>query len=499
MPNSQEEIEKFEQALYNCILEDWDDKSKASVIWYRRQEAIDNGVNPNAIDYKIGEYYWGIINEMKYKGEISEFNNKFIVIPMKVASVDNFKDSSPCFASSTPILTPRGEVLIQDIAVGDSVLAFDGFNELFTSKFFNLQRKTTDTRVELSVGDKTIKATPNHRMFTPSGDFATLNDLIQNAQNNILQLVDSAGKIVDVVFKIINLETPENTYNFEVETLHTYVAGGLRVHNDCIFLLSNEITMTATERNKYYLDLNNALKDAKENGYKVTGFKADGTFNDTEYSLFANSGLADKGFGFVKTVNSGGQTQHFVNKNAVKNLSNTNEEITYNGTEKTINGKNYALLSDTAEVVIDGVTYTAGAINEAYEYAIEGLSQFVGDYKSNINMMNGALSTALTQTFADLGALVASGQSIDGTKVLQKFAGYAGIALVTQCLSQTDIAKNLSAELDLKLGDGYGEAITLALINFGVTAIKPSYRATTRYPVTPSNDNRPKFLLLSVA
>ncbi len=81
-------------------------------------------------------------------------NNKFQVIP-----VDNFKDSSPCFASSTPILTPRGEVLIQDLAVGDSVLAFDGFNELVPSKVVNLQRKTTDTWVELSVGDKTIKAT----------------------------------------------------------------------------------------------------------------------------------------------------------------------------------------------------------------------------------------------------------------------------------------------------------------------------------------------------
>jgi hypothetical protein len=105
----------------------------------------------------------------------------------------------------------------------------------------------------------------------------------------------------------------------------------------------------------------------------------------------------------------------------------------------------------------------------------------------------------LTKTFAELGALVASGQSISGTKILQKFAVNAGISLVTQGLSQTQIAENLSAELDVKLGKGYGKAITLALIDFGVNATKPSYRATTRYPVKPSNDNRLGCLLQNVA
>ncbi len=114
--------------------------------------------------------------------------------------------------------------------------------------------------------------------------------------------------------------------------------------------------------------------------------------------------------------------------------------------------------------------------------------------------MNGALSTALTQTFADMGAAIARGESISGTKVLQKFAGYAGIALATEALSQTDIAQNISAELDLKLGDGYGEAITLALINFGVSANdNRRHTVAKRYPVTPSNDKHPKSLVLSVA
>ena len=382
---------------------------------------------------------------------------------------------SPCFSVSTPILTPRGEVLIEDIQVGDEVLAFDGFNELTPCKVVNLQRKTTNQWIELSYNDTVIKATANHRMFTPSGEFITLDSLIGDKTQGSIGLVAHNANSVAVDFKVITLETPENTYNFEVETLHTYIAGGLRVHNDCIYLLPNEVKMTATEKSKYYVDFANALKQANSNGDKITAFKADGTFNNTEYDLLGKSGLADKGFGFLSTVNSAGKKYDVMNDETLQELSNTKTAVTHNGLQKTIDGKTYSFIETTAQIIIDEVTYTAGAIVEAYELGVSALEGFMKTETGNLNLLGGAITTALSQTFAEIGSLIASGQQVDGIKMMQKFAGYAGIALVTNGLSQTAIAESLTAKINEKFGTeanaqghSYGGAIVSGLINFSV-------------------------------
>lgn len=175
-----------------------------------------------------------------------------------------------CFPA-TPLIaiSPTETRLICDIRVGDTVLAFDpaadlGRGALVPRKVVRLYRNTTDEWVKLRWSEggesKELISTPGHHFLDHFGQFPTIEAMLRAGKATV---VLASGELTEVTAEriVYSAETSHMferavahaavtgncalqpveldawaSYNFEVEDLHTYVAGGVRVHNDSGFL-----------------------------------------------------------------------------------------------------------------------------------------------------------------------------------------------------------------------------------------------------------------------
>ncbi len=170
-----------------------------------------------------------------------------------------------CFPSFTSIMMDSGECKpISDISEGDTVLAFDpsadlGRGGLVPCKVTRLYRNTTTEWIKLTWQEngqaQVLVATPGHHFLNVFGEFPPIEDMIENgkatvvlasgatvevAAERIVYSLDTAHMFERAKTQLISVDnaalapTMEDcwqTYNFEVEELHTYLASGVRVHN----------------------------------------------------------------------------------------------------------------------------------------------------------------------------------------------------------------------------------------------------------------------------
>jgi hypothetical protein len=187
-----------------------------------------------------------------------------------IAALEAQANLPRCFPASTPILTSLTSATpISDLRVGDVVLAFDPHTELgrgglVPRRVTKLYRNATTEWVRLSwVEDgeaRELAATPGHHMLDQFGNFPPLEQMIRDGAATV---VLASGELAEVRAERIawSAQTADlfeqasavamaagntspkpqmldawTTYNFEVEGLHTYVAGGVRVHNISLFM-----------------------------------------------------------------------------------------------------------------------------------------------------------------------------------------------------------------------------------------------------------------------
>lgn len=128
----------------------------------------------------------------------------------------------------TLVATPYGQVPIATISVGQQVTAFNIIGDREPRHVLNVfeyhDRDTWRLEVE-SVGE--ILVTGEHPFKVPGGgdEYLTVDDMVVGDL-----LLTEEGETVEVVSKTPG---PSRTvHNLNVEGLHTYMAGGLRVHNE---------------------------------------------------------------------------------------------------------------------------------------------------------------------------------------------------------------------------------------------------------------------------
>ncbi|WP_284262158.1 hypothetical protein [Roseicyclus amphidinii] len=180
-----------------------------------------------------------------------------------------FSSATRCFPASTPVAISLTDTCpISDIRVGDTVLAFDpsadlGRGALVPRKVTRLYRNTTEEWIRLSWREegeeKELVTTPGHHFLDRFGNFPTIEQMLAQGRATV---VLASGELTEVTAEriIYSAETAHlfeqaqaegvvagsaalkpapidawQTYNFEVEDLHTYVAGGVRVHNQSGF------------------------------------------------------------------------------------------------------------------------------------------------------------------------------------------------------------------------------------------------------------------------
>jgi Ca2+-binding RTX toxin-like protein len=180
-------------------------------------------------------------------------------------TVDELKvfDEVKCFSGDAKVLLADGtKIEIKDIVCGDVVASFRGIDGPMQPRpVTRLFRNITTEWIHITLSssnDKPLLCTPGHHFQDEFGNFRTIADMLAGG-NGVARVVLADGTVAEARGRSImySAETSHlyeqaeevyyasggavalepmvvkgwRTYNFEVEDLHTYVAGGIRVHN----------------------------------------------------------------------------------------------------------------------------------------------------------------------------------------------------------------------------------------------------------------------------
>ena len=153
----------------------------------------------------------------------------FAAVTAAVSSAIAFRQ---CFKEGTLVATEDGLKPIEEIKVGDKVLAYDETTgEQAYKEVVRLFRNETDEWYHIFVNNEELVCTGGHPFFVKDKGFVSAKDL---SIGDILHLSDGALVAISAI-AIEKLEKPEATYNFEVADFHTYFVGESKVlvHNTC--------------------------------------------------------------------------------------------------------------------------------------------------------------------------------------------------------------------------------------------------------------------------
>ena len=137
-----------------------------------------------------------------------------------------------CFIAGTLVATETGYVTIENIKAGDLVCAHDPeTGETALKPVVQTFRNETTEWIHVTVNGETLTCTPEHPFYVPEKGWTSAIDL---RAGDILVMLNGEYVVVEQVQHEL-LESPETTYNFEVEGFHTYYVGDTEVlvHNMC--------------------------------------------------------------------------------------------------------------------------------------------------------------------------------------------------------------------------------------------------------------------------
>ena len=147
-------------------------------------------------------------------------------------SVTSSPCDGTCFVAGTLVETENGSLPIEQVTAGMMVYATDpDTGETALKPVVRTFRNTTTEWVHITVNDETLTCTPEHPFYVPKKGWTSAVDL---RAGDILVMLNGEYVVVEQVQHEL-LESPETTYNFEVEDYHTYYVGekSVLVHNDC--------------------------------------------------------------------------------------------------------------------------------------------------------------------------------------------------------------------------------------------------------------------------
>jgi Pretoxin HINT domain len=148
---------------------------------------------------------------------------------VKAATSNTVTKTGNCFVAGTEILTSEGEKKIEDIQVGDWVVADDPntVGEIEYKQVLDTFVRHTDKLVDLYIDGEVTSTTGEHPFWTPDKGWVEAKDLVVGS---LVQTED--GRIIDVD-RVEKREGDFTVYNFKVEGFHTYFVSdlGILVHN----------------------------------------------------------------------------------------------------------------------------------------------------------------------------------------------------------------------------------------------------------------------------
>jgi hypothetical protein len=141
---------------------------------------------------------------------------------------DAFASGGGCFPAGTLVTTASGALPIDQLAVGDLVMAVDHDGFLVprhvTTVFIHPHTPTLDVVTNVS----TIRTTVAHPMWMGGNVYRRAGHL--QLGDNIMRCVTGVIES-STVLALKHDQSIETVYNIEVDDIHTYIANGYVVHN----------------------------------------------------------------------------------------------------------------------------------------------------------------------------------------------------------------------------------------------------------------------------
>ena len=164
---------------------------------------------------------------------------EFFSIKSSAKNLTATESQSWCFVAGTLVATETGYKAIEEIEVGDTVLAENPeTGEVAYKTVLETYQNETTELVHVYVNGETISATPSHPFYVNQFGWTRAADL---RAGDVLVLSNGEYVVVEFIQHEI-LEEPVKVYNFEVEDFHTYFVGevSVLVHNMCTPKKSND-------------------------------------------------------------------------------------------------------------------------------------------------------------------------------------------------------------------------------------------------------------------
>lgn len=138
-----------------------------------------------------------------------------------------------CFAAGTPISTPSGDVPIDQLNVGDIVLAYDEATRTVVPRpivrtFAHPDQRPGHLRLE---DGRVLDVTDNHPIYLPErGKYADAGTVASETRLLVLNGTTTTSGIADGFLPDSSVAL-QTVYNIEVAEHHNYFAGSVLVHN----------------------------------------------------------------------------------------------------------------------------------------------------------------------------------------------------------------------------------------------------------------------------
>ena len=222
---------------------------------------IGNVVDDNIERYMINgeDFNWGQFG-------IDVLTVAFEVLAMKGAWSDlkNAQALPVCFIAGTLVTMADGEKPIEEVEVGDEVLAMDyETGEVAVKKVTQTFENESSELVHINVNGEKIVATPEHPFYVAKLGWTSACKL---RAGDVLVLSNGEYVVVEFIQHEI-LESPVKVYNFEVEDYHTYFVGesSVLVHNDCPEKTYQTYTKTNPDTGEVYSGRTSGTGSDKQN------------------------------------------------------------------------------------------------------------------------------------------------------------------------------------------------------------------------------------------
>ena len=233
--------------------------------------AMDAALNSSSVDEFMDQGNWGtvvgVVGAAAW-GELAGLQMYRVQNPNPNPSSKSVTSSpcdGTCFVAGTLVETENGSLPIEQITVGMMVYATNPeTGETALKPVVQTFRNTTAEWVHITINDETLTCTPEHPFYSPVKGWTSAVDL---RAGDILVMLNGEYVVVEQVQHEL-LESPETTYNFEVEDYHTYYVGDepVLVHNKCeADNPLNGIKYTDKVKSQMCIDDNHGFPDIVDN------------------------------------------------------------------------------------------------------------------------------------------------------------------------------------------------------------------------------------------